>query len=213
MGAVEIADLTPRELEVYAAAYLTALDDASDRCRRNSEAIADLEHQLAEARKDAAYWEHVANPPRVPTGPAYAELEKQRTQLAHAAATTTKTPWADVPTRTPDTGRPIASTQEENMSGGDCCDAPPSRKHEGAGMPDRTAVDDEVLPESWVVEVDTHGETGYLVSTVSSTWRVSYGAVLDVRNADRYNSRPRAERAAARVAGRFDRAVARPIER
>ena len=75
------------------------------------------------------------------------------------------------------------------------------------------AASDESRPESWVVEVETKGEAGYLASTISSTWRASYGAVLDVGNADRFSGQQRAERAAARVADRFDRAVARPIER
>ncbi|GAA1821474.1 hypothetical protein [Agromyces neolithicus] len=75
------------------------------------------------------------------------------------------------------------------------------------------AVNDESRPESWVVEVETKGEVGYLTSTISSTWRASYGAVLDIRKADRFSGQQRAERVAARAADRFDSAVARPLER
>jgi len=103
MGAVEVADLTPRELQVYAAAYQSALEDASARCRRNAEALADLEQKLTEARDDAAYWERIANPPRVPTGPTLAELEALRAEQMYAAAPPTVMPWFDVPTRTPGT--------------------------------------------------------------------------------------------------------------
>lgn len=104
MTGFEIADATVDQVQAYAAGYADAIADATDRCRRNADAIADLQQQLAEARADAAYWERIANPPRIPTGPSLEQLQHERRKQQLAAATTTATTWNDIPVTTPGTG-------------------------------------------------------------------------------------------------------------
>ncbi|MFF2277911.1 hypothetical protein [Agromyces sp. NPDC058126] len=101
MTGFQIADATIDQVQAYAAGYQDALADATDRCRRNATAIADLEQQLAEARTDAAYWERVANPIRVDVGPSHEQLEQQRREQQLAAATTTTNSWAGIAVATP----------------------------------------------------------------------------------------------------------------
>jgi hypothetical protein len=52
--------------------------------------------------------------------------------------------------------------------------------------------------------VTTRGETGYLHTEVGLDLRAKYSLTLDIAAADRYPTRARAERTAARIADRFD---------
>ena len=99
--ALDLSELHQDELLAYAAGYADAIEDASDRCRRDAEAPAELETELAAARADADYWRRVANPTLVVAGPSHAELEQQRHVQMIANASNTITPWDDVPTRRP----------------------------------------------------------------------------------------------------------------
>ncbi|GAA1821510.1 hypothetical protein GCM10009749_35350 [Agromyces neolithicus] len=98
---IDLAALTPGEAHSYGAGYIDAMDDLADEGRRAAEAIAALEHELAEARKDAEYWRRVANPVAVPSGPTRTELERTRRELTAQNANHVAKPWPDVPTRTP----------------------------------------------------------------------------------------------------------------
>ncbi len=97
MNAIDLADASVEEFQAYVAGYQDAIADAADRCRRNADAIADLEQQLADARADAAYWERVANPPRT-AGPSTAELGRAR---EHAPSTPTTVSWGGAPVAQP----------------------------------------------------------------------------------------------------------------
>jgi hypothetical protein len=55
------------------------------------------------------------------------------------------------------------------------------------------------------IEVTTKGETGYLSSETGADLRTLWGLTFDKARTASYRTRERAERRAAKIAGRFDR--------
>ncbi|KRE28260.1 hypothetical protein [Agromyces sp. Soil535] len=103
MLTIDLTALDPEQVHLYAVGYADALDDFKDRNRRNADAIAALEAELADARKDVDYWCRIANPTAVSIGPSHVELEQQRREQMITRARPNIIPWVDVPTRIPGT--------------------------------------------------------------------------------------------------------------
>ncbi|NQX34723.1 hypothetical protein [Herbiconiux sp. VKM Ac-2851] len=107
---INIADLTPRELQLYAAGYCEGIADkntelalADTYLEQDARLIAQLRNDLERANADAdRYYRAAYNPrPAQKSGVPLAVLEQQRDELYAQNQATTFRPWEDTPTRRP----------------------------------------------------------------------------------------------------------------